>query len=69
MGYLNDERFAKTKALSAAQHKQHGRRRAFIDLVRAGVKGDIANRALTEVYDDADTLAVARQLALKQRRD
>ena len=66
LGYLDDERFAKTKALSAAQHKQHGRRRAFLELIRSGVKGDVADRALDEVYTDADTLAVARELALKQ---
>ena len=66
LGYLDDERFAKTKALSAAQHKQHGRRRAFLELIRSGVKGDVADRALDEVYTDADTLAVARDLAQKQ---
>lgn len=66
LGYLNDERFAKTKALSAAQHKQHGRRRAFIELIRSGVKGDVADKALNEVYTDTDTLAVARELARKQ---
>ena len=66
LGYLDDERFAKTKALSAAQHKQHGRRRAFLELIRSGVKGDVADKALGEVYNDADTLAVARALAEKQ---
>jgi regulatory protein len=66
MGYLDDERFAKTKALAAAQHKQHGRRRAFIELIRSGVKGDVADKALDEVYTDTDTLAVARALARKQ---
>jgi regulatory protein len=66
LGYIDDERFAKTKAQSAAQHKQHGRRRAFIDLIRLGVKGDVADKALREVYNDADTLAVARKLAQKQ---
>jgi regulatory protein len=66
LGYLDDERFAKTKALSAAQHKQHGRRRAFLELIRSGVKGDVADRALDEVYTDADTLALARDLAQKQ---
>ena len=63
MGYIDDERFARTRALSAAQHKHHGRRRAFIDLIRSGVKGDVADRALSEVYTDADTLALARQVA------
>ena len=66
LGYLDDARFAKTKALSAAQHKQHGRRRAFLELIRSGVKGDVADRALDEVYTDADTLAVARDVAQKQ---
>src|SRR4051812_19919718 len=32
LGYVDDARFAKTKALSAAQHRQHGRRRAFMEL-------------------------------------
>jgi regulatory protein len=66
LGYLNDERFARTKALSAAQHKQHGRRRAKVELLKAGVKGDIAERALEDVYVSTDTLAGARQLAQKQ---
>lgn len=64
--YLNDERFAKTKAASAAEHKQHGRRRAKIELLKAGVKGDVADRALNDVYDATDSVAVAKQLAMKQ---
>ena len=36
MGYLDDERFARTKALSAAQHRQHGPRRAMAELLKAG---------------------------------
>ena len=39
LGYLDDARFAKTKALAAAQHKHHGRRRAKIELMKAGVRG------------------------------
>jgi regulatory protein len=66
MGYLNDERFAKTKALSAAEHKQHGKRRAMVELMKAGIKGEVARKALADVYDDRDTLAVARCLAEKQ---
>jgi regulatory protein len=66
LGYLDDERFAKTRALSAAQHKHHGRRRAFMELIRAGVKGDVADKALTDVYSEHDSTAVARQLAEKQ---
>src|SRR4051794_27803302 len=66
MGYVDDERFAKTKALAAAQHKQHGRRRAFVELIKAGVKGSVAGKAVEDVYDATDTIGMARQLALKQ---
>jgi regulatory protein len=66
LGYLDDARFAKTKAMSAAQHKHHGRRRAMVELIRAGVKGDVAERALDDVYDAHDSTAVARELARKQ---
>ncbi|MBC8106122.1 MAG: RecX family transcriptional regulator [Anaerolineae bacterium] len=67
MQYLDDARFAKTKALSAAEHKKHGRRRAFVELIKSGVKGDIATRALEDVYEPRDSTRVARELAMKQR--
>ena len=66
LGYLDDERFAKTKALSAAQNKHHGRRRAFMELIKSGVKGEVADKALADVYSEHDSTAVARQLAEKQ---
>lgn len=66
LGYVDDERFAKAKALSAAEHKHHGRRRAFMELLKAGVKSDIAARVLNEVYSARDSTAVARELAMKQ---
>lgn len=65
MGYIDDERFARAKALAAAQQKQHGRRRAFIELIRSGVSGDVATRALDEVYSQTNALAMARELAGK----
>ena len=66
LGYLDDDRFARTRALSAAQHKHHGRRRVFLGLIKSGVKGDVADRALDDVYAGQDNAAVARQLAEKQ---
>lgn len=66
LGYVDDERFARTKALSAAQHKQHGRRRAFVELLRSGVSASTAERALEDVYEQTDSLGLARQLAQKQ---
>ena len=66
LGYVDDARFARTKALAAAEHKQHGKRRAMVELMKSGVKGEVARKALADVYDDRDTLSVARKLAEKQ---
>jgi regulatory protein len=66
LGYVDDARFAQTKVLSAAQHKQHGRRRAMVELLKAGVTGETARRAVEDVYEVTDSAAIARSLALKQ---
>jgi regulatory protein len=66
MGYINDARFAQTKAQSAAQHKQHGPRRAMVELMKAGVTGETARRAVEDVYEATDGAAIARKLAEKQ---
>lgn len=66
LGYVDDKRFATAKALSAAQHKHHGKRRAAVELIKAGVTGETARRALEDVYDTHDSMAVARQLAEKK---
>jgi regulatory protein len=66
LGYVDDSRFAKTKAQGAAEHKHHGRRRAFMELRKSGVSNDVANRALEEVYENTDSLAMARELAMKK---
>ena len=66
LGYVDDERFARTKALSAAEYKHHGRRRAFMELIKTGVKGDVAGKALDDVYGRHDSTAAARELAKKQ---
>jgi regulatory protein len=66
LNYVDDARFAATKALGAAERKHHGRRRAFVELRKAGVKSDVANAALDTVYDSTDTTAIARQLVEKQ---
>ena len=54
LGYVDDERFAKTKALSAAQNKHHGRRRAFMELIKSGVKGEVADALLARESLDGD---------------
>jgi regulatory protein len=64
--YLDDRRYAEARALSAAERKQHGRRRAFMELRRAGVASEVADQALSKVYADNDSTAVARALIAKQ---
>jgi regulatory protein len=66
LGYVDDARFAKTRALSAAEHRHHGRRRAFAELIKTGVEDRTARRALDDVYAGHDSLKAARLLAEKQ---
>lgn len=66
LDYVDDKRFAIAKATSAAQHKHHGKRRAAVELMKAGVTGETARRALEDVYETHDSMAVARQLAEKK---
>ena len=37
-----------------------------MELIKSGVKGDVADKALTDVYAEHDSTAVARSLAEKQ---
>ena len=66
LGYVDDARFSQTKASSAAEHRKHGRGRAYRDLLKAGVEGETARRAVEDVYEQTDSLAIARELALKK---
>ncbi len=66
LDYINDDRFARARALSDAEHKQHGRRRAMLQLRRSGVGSETAARAVNDVYQDHNSTAVARTLAMKQ---
>lgn len=66
LGYLDDRRFAATKTLSAIQHKQHGKRRAYLELLKSGVTSELANQAVNEVYDQTDSAGIARRLAMKK---
>jgi regulatory protein len=66
LGYVNDSRFAQTRALSAAEHRQHGRRRAMVELLKRGVERETARSAVERVYEATDSLGIARQLAQKK---
>lgn len=65
LGYVNDPEFARAKALSASRHKYHGRERARIDLLKAGVPDEVAELALNEVFTQSGGAAGARLLARK----
>jgi regulatory protein len=64
--YLDDARFAAARAAAAASHKHHGPRRAMQELMRAGVKADLARSATDKVYADHDPVAIAERLAMRQ---
>jgi regulatory protein len=66
LGYIDDARFAEARATSAARHRKHGPRRAYVDLVRAGVGHETARRAAVEVFETHDSMKVARELAMKK---
>jgi regulatory protein len=66
MDYLDDTKFAVARAASAAKHKHHGPRRAMAELLRAGVKSDVAKNATAEVYDATDSMKIAMRLAERQ---
>ena len=75
---MNEEGFAGTKALRAAEHRKQGRRRAYVELLKSGVAGPVAQDALDEIYGDGrggtesgagigkvDSQSLARQTAEK----
>lgn len=68
LGYVNDEKFAAASTELSAKVRHHGRRRAAIELMKKGVTGESARKALESTYDTHDSLAVARELAQKKAR-
>jgi regulatory protein len=68
LGYVNDQRFAETRAESAARHKHHGQNRARMELAKRGVDRETARQAIENVYDQHDSAATARDLASRKMR-
>ena len=67
-GYVDDAKFAQSNVESSAKSRHHGRRRAAIELLKKGVVGEDARKALENVYDTHDSLSVARELARKKAK-
>lgn len=68
LGYVNDAKFAEASTELSAKVRHHGRRRAAIELMKKGVTGESARKALENTYDTHDSLSVARELARKKAR-
>jgi regulatory protein len=68
MNYVNDQRFAETRAELSARYKHHGSNRARVELAKKGVDRETARRAIEVVYESHDTAADARALAVKKMR-
>lgn len=68
MNYVNDARFAESRAESAATYKHHGPNRARMELAKKGIDRETARRAVEEVYEGHDTTATARALAVKKMK-
>jgi len=68
LNYINDQRFAETRAELTATYKHHGRNRVLMELAKKGVPRETARRAVETVYETKDSAAMARDLATKKMR-
>lgn len=68
MNYVNDARFAESRAESAAKYKHHGPNRARMELAKKGVERETARQAVEQVYEAHDSMATARDLARKKMK-
>lgn len=64
LGYVNDGEFARQK-LAGAQRKLIGERRAMAELMRSGVKSDVAHDAVEQHFSSDDAKENARKLIEK----
>lgn len=65
LGYVDDMKFARVRADLAVQHRQHGRRRVKMDLLRRGVSREVVDRVIGESYESISDQATAQRLAEK----
>lgn len=64
LGYLDDVGFARTAAREKA--RKYGPRRVSADLMRGGVKGEIAQAAVEEAFQEQSERDVAREAAARR---
>ena len=68
LNYVNDARYAESRAESAAKYKHHGPNRARMELAKKGVERETARQAVEHVYESHDSMATARDLARKKMK-
>ncbi len=68
MNYINDQRFAETRAELQAKYKHHGSNRARIELAKKGVDRETARQAVANVYESHDSSADARAFAMRKMK-
>jgi len=64
-GYVGDEQFARARAQSACRNKHYGRDRVRQDLLNKGVKDEVVNRVLDEIYTPTHDAATVQLLVAK----
>lgn len=64
LNYINDAEFARQK-LQQSQRKLIGQRRALVDLMKSGVKGEVARDAVREHFDQDEAKDNAQKLIEK----
>ena len=66
LGYVNDAKFAATRAGDQANVKKHGKARAVQELMKAGVDKAVAQQATADAYEGVDPKQAAVEVAAKR---
>ena len=66
LNYVDDAKFAASRAADQANVKRHGKVRAVQELMKSGVSRPLAEKATAAAYADVDPKAAAVELATKR---
>ena len=66
LNYVDDAKFAASRAADQANVKKHGKVRAVQELMKSGVARPLAEKATAAAYQDVDPRAAALELANKR---
>lgn len=65
LGFINDLNFSRNFIESSQKIKLNGRRKIYYQLIKKGIPGNIAEKAISEVYDSKEEKEAVRKLASK----